>query len=119
MWLSDPSYSFVNDIIGGAIALVASSVVAVVVGGLNIFGSGLTSSSVRILFGVSVLLSLLFQINVVHIPVGLGLINTLFEAFGSGSGGVFSMLGFVICLLFSLVTLVSGLIMIVQSGGGD
>ncbi|MEM1793275.1 MAG: hypothetical protein QXE92_03445 [Thermofilaceae archaeon] len=121
LWLSGSS-NFVQDIVGGVIGLVVAAATGAVIGGLNILGSGLTSASVKILFGLIALGLLLFQIPIPGFPIGLGLASNVISIFISAmisSGDVFALFGFVISLLMSLMALVSGMIVIVGGGSSE
>lgn len=86
-----------------------------VISGINIFGSGLNSASVKILFGASAILNLLFQINIAGFPVGMGLANNLIFSFGTTN--FLDSMGFFLSLIFSVMILASGLVII--QGGAD
>jgi len=53
--------SFYNN---GLISILVLVLVAVVLGGINVLGTGLTGASVKLLFSVSVMLMMLFEINI-------------------------------------------------------
>lgn len=100
-------------VLGVVTGLVATSIGISVIAGLQIVGTGLNSASIKIIFGVSTLLQILFSLNFVvadvEVVLGLGLINNLFNAF---SGGDLFGLGFIISTFFGIIALVSGLFVI-------
>lgn len=61
--------SYLNDLYnGGMVSALALLLVAVVIGGINILGSGLTGASVKLIFSVCAMLLLLFRIDVSFTP---------------------------------------------------
>ena len=99
--------------ITGSMVLIIS---IAVIGGFTLFGSGLSSASVKIIFGVGALLNILFKIDISGFPIGLGLMNNIFEVFTCGD---LLGLGLFIATIFSIITLVSGLIIIIGGAGGE
>lgn len=97
--------------IGAVVGFIAEILAIGIIGGVQIFGSGLNPASIRILFGVATLLNLLFQINIGGFPIGIGLLNNVFNIFSSGSD--FLGLGLFIVTVLGLLTFVSGLLVIV------
>ena len=122
----------VNTMTIGAITGLLTLVIAVgVIGGLQILGSGLNSASIKIIFSVGVLVNIMFRIEMkgvmitlagypltqTHLAIGLGLMNNLYEVFSQGD---LLGIGFFITTVFSIITLVSGLIIIIGGlGGGE
>lgn len=101
----------------GAITGFVATVLAVgVISGINILGSGLSGSSVKILFGTSALLTIMFQIPIAGFPVGLGLANNIISTF-SEADTVTQMFGFFLGTGLSVMTIISGLLTIAGSGG--
>ena len=94
--------------IGALTGMLATIIATGIISGIQIFGSGLNPESIKIIFGVCSLLNILFQINVGGFPVGIGLINNLFNLFPSSTG-----LGFIVCSIISIIVLVSGLMIII------
>ena len=103
-----------DTIIGGIFGLIISAVVSVILGSINILGSGLSSSGVKILFGVATILNLLFQFQIANLPVGIGLANILLESFNPSDP--FGFWGWLFSLILTLTSLVSGLLMLVKGG---
>ncbi|MEM1793324.1 MAG: hypothetical protein QW794_03995 [Thermosphaera sp.] len=108
----------VKDIIGGIIGLLIAAVIGIVLAGINILGSGLTGTSVRMLFGIATLIFILFQIPIPGFPIGLGLANNLFMTFAS-AGGLIGVFGFIISFVLCTLALLSGIIMLVSTGGSE
>ena len=117
-WLYVSAYPTSTNIMlfGAVTGLVTISVVTSIVAGLQVLGSGFNGESIRILFGVTALIQILFSLNFeiedIHVIIGLGLINNLFNAF---SGGDFYGLGYFITTVFAILSLVSGILIIVGS----
>jgi hypothetical protein len=111
--MSQPSgiWTMTIGAISGFIALIVGGGVLL---GINVFGTGLTGASVKIAFGMASLLNLMFQIEILGYPVGMGLLNTLFDVFAVGD---FYLIGFIISVVMMLSILGSGIIIII--GGGD
>lgn len=104
---SDPeiSWNLTLDVLTGFISgVIANAVIT----GVSILGSGLNSSSTKIIFGVGSILNLLFQIKIANIPIGLGLATNLFGLFGTEFFG----LGLILISVLALITIVSGLMTI-------
>lgn len=99
-------------LLGGALGLITTGLVAGVVSGINILGSGLTGVSVRLLFGVATLLNILFKISIAGFDVGLGLASNVIEVLGTELMG----LGFIVGGLLAMLGLATGLMMII---GGE
>ncbi len=100
--------------VGAITGLIASVVATTVISGINILGSGLTGESIRIIFSISTILNLLFQISIAGIQVGIGLVNNILIIFDST---MFAGIGYFIASTLAIMTLVSGMLMIV--GGSD
>ena len=81
--------------------------------GINVFGTGLTGASVKIVFGLASLLNLMFQVEILGYPVGMGLLNTLFNVFAEGD---LFLIGFIVSVVMMFSILGSGLILIMGSG---
>lgn len=106
-------------VVGGITSLIATAIMLSVVAGIQVLGSGLNSASIKILFGVSALLQILFQIQFTigtqNFSIGLGLINNVFNAFNSGD--LFG-IGLFVSTVFGVLALVSGLIVVIVSSEG-
>ena len=102
-------------IIGGITGLIISAVVTVVIGSINVLGSGLSSSGVKILFGVATILNLLFQLQIANLPIGIGLANILLNSFNPNAG-ILAFFGWLISFILTFTALVSGLIMLIKGG---
>jgi len=102
--------------IGALIGLLVVVISVGVISSIQILGSGLNSASIKIIFGAGVLINIMFGIEISGLPIGLGLMNNLYEVFSQGD---LIGIGFFITTVFSFITLVSGLIMIIggMSGG--
>lgn len=109
-----------------------------VIGGLNILGTGLNSSSTKIIFAVASLMNIMFSIKIGGtgssfappeagyrpggvfsidgngFQFGLGLATNVINLF-SNSANDFYGLGYMISWLFALVVFASGLIIIIRS----
>lgn len=101
--------------IGVVIGFIGTILAVGVISGINILGSGLNSSSIKILFGSASLLNFMFQINIGGFPIGLGFGNNLLNSFGTDS--FLEAIAFILSLIFILVILISGLLTI--TGGSD
>lgn len=109
--LSNPDVG-VDLLLGGALGLITTGLVAGVVSGINILGSGLTGVSVRLLFGVATLMNILFKINIAGFDIGLGLASNVIEVLGTELMG----LGLIAGGLLAMLGLATGLMMVI---GGE
>lgn len=105
----------------GAITGFAVTVLAIgILSGITIFSSGLSTTSQTVLFVTVALLNILFQFTVpvddYTIPIGLGLLQNVYEVFLIYD---FWGIGFIICTILGLLALVSGLMMASGSGAGE
>ena len=102
--------------IGALTGLVLQVVVYVIVSGVKVAGSGLDSATIKIIFAVGVMLNIFFRVEIIGLPIGLGIMNNLFEVFSKGD---LLGIGFFMTTVFSFITLASGLIIIISglSGG--
>lgn len=104
----------INSMYVGALTGLVSTVLAVgVISGVQILGSGLNSESIKIIFGVGCILNMLFRINIAGFPLGIGLCNTILDAFPSTE---FIGIGYFISSTLAMLALISGLLSIM---GGD
>ncbi len=99
--------------VGAVTGLVGTIIGTAVIGGIQIFGSGLNSESVKIVFGVGTLLNLLFRIEFpqLNINLGLGLATNIIDVFTTGD---LYNIGFYFASGMALIGLVSGLMVIVD-----
>lgn len=79
-----------------------------IISGIQVLGSGLSESSIKILFGVGSLLNVLFQINIGGFPIGLGLVSNVLSVFGMEFFG----LGMILTSILGILAFVSGLIIV-------
>ncbi len=100
--------------VGALTGLIASVVATVILAGINVFGTGLTGESIRIVFSISTLLNMLFKISIAGVSIGIGLINNILEIFTPTQ---FAGIGYFISSTLSIMILASGLMVII--GGGD
>lgn len=114
-----------NLLIWGLItAFIIGGVVGVAFAGIQVFGSGFTGESVRIVFGVVMLLTMFFKIDLPSMTnfagtyfsgtLGLGLITNLFDAFPITILGGFP---YYMVTVFSIITVISGLVVIIGGSG--
>lgn len=103
-----------NIYLGAITGLLASTIAVGIIGGVQILGSGLNSESIKILFGTSTLLNVLFQIQISGFPIGIGLATNIVDIFTESD---FIGIGFFLSTALALLALISGLIIIV--GGSD
>lgn len=82
-----------------------------IISGITVLGSGLSTQSIKIMFGCGTLLNILFQIEIGGFPVGFGLVTNVLNVFGSEILG----LGVIIVSILGLLAFVSG-IMIITGG---
>ena len=107
--------SAVNNMLLGSITGTLSVVVSVgVISGIQILGSGLNSMSIKIIFGITALLNMLFQVDVLGFPIGLGLVNNLINVFNPTD---MLGLGFFFASGLAIMSVVSGIIIVL--GGGS
>lgn len=99
--------------VGAVTGLLASSVAVGVISGVTILGTGLTGESVKILFGISSLLNMLFQVNVGGFPVGIGLITNILNVFPTDE---FMGIGYFVVSSLTIVILASGVMILIGSG---
>jgi len=79
-----------------------------IVSGVQFLGSGFNGESVKIMFGCGALMNILFQIDIMGFPIGIGLATNVLNCFGSEWLG----LGVITTSILSLMAFVSGLIII-------
>lgn len=110
--------SKINNMGIGALTGLLTTIIAVgIISSIQILGSGLNSASIKIIFGVGFLVNILFKVEIGGLPIGLGLMNNLYEVFMAGD---LLGIGFFITTVFSFITLVSGIIIIIGGlGGGE
>jgi len=121
-WLMG-DYDMLALVTGGILGFLVAIIPPVIATGVNIVGSGLNPAAVKILFGICVLLNLLFHLqftinianNTLSITLGLGLANILLETFNPHAG-ILGFFGWVFSAILTFTALVSGLIMIVKGG---
>lgn len=123
-------------ILGSIIGLVVTVLIVCIVGGVQVLGSGLSGTSIKMIFGIAILFNILFQINLpswifgiisvvatvagygintnLSIPIGMGLTNNIFNAFANGD---LWGLGFFVATTLSIVALVSGIMVIMGASG--
>jgi hypothetical protein len=105
-----------------SILLTIGTIIAVMIlATLNLFGSGLDAGVLRYVYGLVVLIGIMFQVtftlNSTPIDIGLGLLsNVLYPYFNPSSTNLFSDIGLILSSIFGMITLGSGIIMI---GGGS
>ena len=105
--------------IGGVLGIVIPIVVVAILSGTNVVASGLNSASTKMIFGVGVLLGLLFQINFTiatfNITLGMGLLTNVFNVFATTD--LFGIPFFMTAIL-GISLFVSGLLTFSGGGGG-
>ena len=87
-----------------------------VLSGVQVFGSGLSDETIKIIFVVASILNLMFQFTIplVNVPIGLGLMNNAYNVFVTGTTvSIMGYFGFAIILIMSILVLVSGLMIAV------
>lgn len=115
----DASGVLTNMAIGGVLGIVIPLVVVAILSGTNVVASGLNPASTQLIFGVGVLLGLLFQISFTiatfEITLGMGLLTNVFNVFASDVGyGV----PFFVTAILGISLFVSGLLTFSGGGGG-
>lgn len=114
---ANPDYVF-DVLVSGVLGFVLVVLAVVSVASLQVLGSGINDAGVKIVFGVGSLINLLFRISLTFFgfpvgEVGIGLASTLLTVFDASD---FMGLGYITATAFSLIVIVSGLIIIT---GGD
>lgn len=108
-----------NMAIGGILGIVIPIVVVAVLSGTNVLSTGLNSASTKIIFGVGVLLGLLFQISFTvatfTITLGMGLLTNVFNVFAATD--LFGIPFFMTAVIGAAI-IVSGLLTFSGGGGG-
>ena len=105
-----------------SILLTIGTIIAVMIlATINLFGSGLDAGVLRYVYGLVVLIGIMFQVTFTldstPIDIGLGLLsNVLYPYFNPSSTNLFSDIGLILSSIFGMITLGSGIIMI---GGGS
>lgn len=89
-------------------------VAAVLLTGIEVLGTGIRGTSIKLLFGILALINIMFQINIGGYPVGLGLAQNMLLVF-STMGDWFG-IGFFITMGLILASLASGMMLILGSG---
>ena len=122
MWVTvsgDSSVVLTQMAIGGVLGIVIPIVVVAILSGTNVLSTGLNSASTKMIFGVGVLLGLLFQINFTiatfQITLGMGLLTNVFNVFATSD--LFGIPFFVTAIL-GISLFVSGLLTFSGGGGG-
>jgi len=100
--------------VGGLLGFISQVIAVGILGGIQILGSGLNSQSIKILFGVTTLFNILFRIDLAGYPVGIGLLNNVFNIFSEGD---FLGFGTLIVTTLGLLTIITGLMIL--TGGGE
>lgn len=100
--------------LGAVTGLLTQTMVVGAVAGIQVFGVGLNDSSTKIIFGVSALINMLFQVNVAGVPVGIGLANRVIDAFNASELMGF---GFLVATVLCVIVFFSGVIIVL--GGID
>lgn len=120
MLLFNIGYSFANPtsvfdiVVGGVVGFIATVAGLGIISGIQILGSGLSTASQKIIFGIGTLLNILFQIDIAGLTIGMGLGSTLIEAFVLND--LFG-IPFFLVTVFVIAILISGIMTIV--GGAD
>jgi hypothetical protein len=115
----DPYTMLENMAIGGVLSVLLVAVVTAILSGVNVLETGLNPASTHIIFGMGVLLSLLFQISFeaygFTIAFGVGLLSNVFNTFA-----MTDLMGipFFMVTAIGLAILASGLMTITGGGGG-
>lgn len=77
--------------------------------GIQVFGTGLNSQSIKIAFGIGAILNILFQIDIAGFRIGLGLATNMLNQFSATDGlGI----GWILATVISVMALVSGLVIL-------
>lgn len=105
-----------NLTVGAVTGFVGTILALGIISGIQLFGSGLSGTSIKIIFGVGTLLNILFQITIGGFPIGMGLANNVLSSF---SGGDIIGIGYFLTTIICIITIVSGLMVIIGGGGGD
>jgi len=101
--------------VGGLLSMIVVGVTTGIVAGASVLSTGLSDTSVRIVFFTTSVLTLLFRIDIpinaeVTIPLGIGLFYpTLTDIFLVTPTGSLSLIGFVLISILMLFTVISGL----------
>ena len=87
---------------------------------INVFGSGLDAGVLKYVFGLAVLIGVMFQVTFTYstytFDLGLGLLsNILYPYLNPTSTNLFTDIGLIISSIFGMITLGSGIIMIAGS----
>jgi hypothetical protein len=100
-----------NIVLNSLIGLITGSVVTGVISGFTFFGSGLNSESVKIIFGVTSFMNILFKINISGYQIGLGLGSNMIDAFP-----VDAMVGipYFACWLLVITVFILGVMMLIE-----
>ena len=107
-----------NMAMGAVLGVVIPLVVVAILSGTTVVGSGLNPSSTKLIFGMGVLMGLLFQISFTagtfNITLGMGLLTNVFNVFAMD---VFFGIPFFMTAVLGIALFVSGLLTF--SGGGS
>jgi hypothetical protein len=100
-----------NIVLDSLIGLITGSVVTGIISGITLFGSGLNSESVRIIFGITSFMNILFKINLSGYQIGLGLGRNMIDAFP-----VNAMAGipYFTCWLLVITVFILGVMMLIE-----
>lgn len=82
-----------------------------VVGGIKVFDTGLSDSSINILVGAIILFNIMYQIEIEGFTLGFGLITTVFNVFNTGD-----ILGYgtLFASILSLIMIFTGMLILVE-----
>lgn len=117
-WMYIQTTTLVNTIIlSSLVSLLAGIILLGVITGITVFGTGLDSASIKILFGAGALMNILFQIPLgVNWGIGLGLINNMVNAFSIEGSGFGIGIGYFLSGSISIMIFISGIMLIQGSG---
>jgi len=102
--------SFFANLFGSIVGTVITILTVTILAGLNLLSSGLSSTSIKYLLSVMLVLGIFFRFNYgieklgINISIGIGLLNNVNELLSE-----VPVIGFPIALLISVLTVVSGI----------
>lgn len=100
-----------NIVVGAVTGLLTTSIVTGVLSGFTLFGSGLNSESVKIVFGTTAFINILFQINLGGYPIGLGLGTRMISVFEPNTMAGIPYFG---SWLVVILTLIMGIMILIE-----
>lgn len=99
--------------IGGLMSIVVSAITLAIASGIQVMGTGISDSAIKILFSAMVILNVLFKVEIGGLTIGLGLAQNVVTVFGAGD---FMGFGMILAGALTLMAFFSGMLMVAEDG---